>query len=1246
MKNASAAFGYLNIWRTVFLFFLFFVFFWNFSAAQFQGVNFTGGNFQIQFPPYVTTTTVSAWGGGGAGGGVNNSNGSKVGAGGGGGAFVQSNLAVSGNIVYNGVAGPRGIGVDAGNGNPGNDSWFVSNTTLLAKGGAGGGFGTTTNYGAPGTGGLLSASIGDLRRSGGTGTQGSRGSYSGAGGGSGGFSSNGGNAVNGTGGVAGTGTPAGAAGANGRTGNNPGSAGTVPGSGGSGSYRGSGTNTSAGGDGGDGRVNITYEGYCRPFVSNNSTYINNFSTSGGIVNINKVSTGIGAYGYQNFYDTDVISVNEGDNFTATFNLVGGTAGVSIWIDYDKNNVFDAGEVVYSSGAFLPNGNTTTPSIVIPIGTTPGDYVIRIITDWYAMSPGACGSTRGEAEDYKLTVMVPSCPAPTNLSADNVTGTSADLSWTGSGSSYDFEWGAVGFTQGTGTMVTGASNPYPLGGLTPNTNYEYYVRANCGGGDYSAWAGPYNFRTTCGSIIDEFPYTETFEMDSDLLGCWVVYGYTTLQTWYLSQGNYSGSITNAHNGERNALYYTGSDIGFPAILASPRMDISGLTSPSVSFWYSNEAWFGDIDELRVYYKSSYGAPWTLIPGAVYTTTHSNWTYVELNLPNASDEYYVGFEGIGEWGHGITLDDVTFYDAAADCKYTNTYQADGNWSYANPGPVDNSDKKVVVKGNLTVNSEDEYCSVEVRPSGNLQVNSNLTVSNEVKNLATSDRFVVASDANLKQVNPGTNTGDITVRRMATVPSNQYNYWASPVVGQDLYDLYPNLPPNRVMTYNTWDDYFTILPSNTNPVSSFGIGYSIKGPTSNSPQNSSGGTGVTASFVGVPQNESLIPEENNIMVTTFDNDDNFNLIGNPFPSNLDLEKFYNDDNDNNPTTGNAAKFETPSVYFWDNIGNTEIYQQGSGYSQSNYAIYNMPFGGGTAAPCYEDTNCTISSGKKPNGIVKPGQGFIINVKQGETSLTVNNDMRTTALKINPTDGDAEYFKNGSNLSSVNDEAKRNDKFWLELINPAGTRVQTAIGYFERAENTFEVYDSEILSESVSENIYTLSHDNVKLAIQGRKGLFHDDDEIPLVVKLFEEGRYKIQLEETKGIFISYQNIYLKDKLLGVIHNLSDSGAYEFEADAGVHNDRFEIVFKDGTSAGPVLTAASQVHIRKINKEIVISSTKDKLMEVEIFNFDGWSVYKNTNVNALELKIPAQKFGKQIIVIKAQTESGEIVTRKMINK
>ncbi|MCL4856263.1 MAG: choice-of-anchor J domain-containing protein, partial [Flavobacteriales bacterium] len=102
----------------------------------------------------------------------------------------------------------------------------------------------------------------------------------------------------------------------------------------------------------------------------------------------------------------------------------------------------------------------------------------------------------------FSYMPAACMQPSNLSATLVTSNSASLGWieNGSATSWNVEWGTSGFTQGTGTMVTGTTNnPEPITGLSPSTAYEFYVQADCGGAGTSTWVGPYAFTTagTCG-----------------------------------------------------------------------------------------------------------------------------------------------------------------------------------------------------------------------------------------------------------------------------------------------------------------------------------------------------------------------------------------------------------------------------------------------------------------------------------------------------------------------------------------------------------------------------------------------------------------------------------------------------------------------------------------------------------------------------------------------------------------------------
>ena len=83
-------------------------------------------------------------------------------------------------------------------------------------------------------------------------------------------------------------------------------------------------------------------------------------------------------------------------------------------------------------------------------------------------------------------LIPSCKRPDNVTVSNIDTTSAVVAWTerGNATAWEIEYGPVGFTPGNGTTVPASTNPFTLTGLTAGTEYDVYVRANCGGGDIS------------------------------------------------------------------------------------------------------------------------------------------------------------------------------------------------------------------------------------------------------------------------------------------------------------------------------------------------------------------------------------------------------------------------------------------------------------------------------------------------------------------------------------------------------------------------------------------------------------------------------------------------------------------------------------------------------------------------------------------------------------------------------------------
>ena len=294
--------------------------------------------------------------------------------------------------------------------------------------------------------------------------------------------------------------------------------------------------------------------YCVPTVSaNNADEIRNFTLS-NLNNNSPASEGVA--GYMNYAGTVApAQLSIGVPYVAS--LTGGTGsgnhGAAIWIDYNQNGTFEASEKVSFIGNTIGASATASfPEFIVPNGTPLGIYRLRVQyqhnVSGELLDPCVATSQFSETEDYNIEVFpTPTCLQPSGLTASNLTGTSAQLSWTSTGSLFDIEWGTQGFVQGTGTIVSGVTFPYTLNTLLPNTSYSYYVRTDCGATDgVSLWSGPYTFKTPCVSVTN---FYENF--DSSLTGttapmpdCWSKAGNGTT---YIT----TGSV--APNSPANRLY---------------------------------------------------------------------------------------------------------------------------------------------------------------------------------------------------------------------------------------------------------------------------------------------------------------------------------------------------------------------------------------------------------------------------------------------------------------------------------------------------------------------------------------------------------------------------------------------------------------------------------------------------------------------------------------------------------------------
>jgi len=164
------------------------------------------------------------------------------------------------------------------------------------------------------------------------------------------------------------------------------------------------------------------------------------------------------------------------------------------LDWTQNGLEPEWEIEYGMAGFTPGTGTASVVNTHPTGIngltadTDYDYYVRAI----------CGAGDSSVWVGPITFHTTiSCAQVSGLNISSLTTTSVDLGWSFGAveTEWNVEYGAAGFAQGAGTTVnisnTASTN---VTGLTPGTDYEFYVQAICGAGDSAVWVGPFSFTT--------------------------------------------------------------------------------------------------------------------------------------------------------------------------------------------------------------------------------------------------------------------------------------------------------------------------------------------------------------------------------------------------------------------------------------------------------------------------------------------------------------------------------------------------------------------------------------------------------------------------------------------------------------------------------------------------------------------------------------------------------------------------------
>lgn len=500
-----------------------------------------------------------------------------------------------------------------------------------------------------------------------------------------------------------------------------------------------------------------------------------------------------------------------------------------------------------------------------------------------------------------------------------------------------------------------------------------------------------------------------------------------------------------------------------------------------------------------------------------------------------------------------------------------------------------KDAIIDGDYDTSVEGSFSanSLTVNASNTLTITSGevVVLADAFVNNGTAANVVVNSDGNLVQnaVAP-VNSGSITVRRdTQALMRLDYVAWASPVAAQNLLGFSPQTTTNRFYTYNTSTNVYQTIDPTTNAFSGAN-GYLIRMPN-NHPVTP---TVWTGEFTGVPNTGTINHTMANIAVGQ-----RFNLVGNPYPSAIEISKF---------TTENNSRI-TGTLYFW---------RKTNGDPGSAYVTYI----GGIWSNGSTDQNINV------------GQGFLVEALGSETNVRFTNNMRSVS--------------NGTSYKTAQEiQTEESHVIWLKLKKDAAEVAFLAVGYSTDATNGIENgKDAKAISDS--ELTLTSLVDATEFAIQQRALPFVTTDEVALRFKTNVAGTYTISINQLSGLFTGNQNVYLKDMLTNVTHDLKLQD-YSFTTVAGTFDNRFKIVYENSTLGVDTFIPENGIIAYVDSKILNIESVNQSIESVTIYDISGRLVAQKSKINATTTELSLNGIAKQVLLVQISTDKG-VVTKKII--
>ncbi|MFI1772846.1 LamG-like jellyroll fold domain-containing protein [Thalassobellus citreus] len=608
----------------------------------------------------------------------------------------------------------------------------------------------------------------------------------------------------------------------------------------------------------------------------------------------------------------------------------------------------------------------------------------------------------------------------------------------------------------------------------------------------------------------------------------------------------------------------------------------------------------------------------------------------------------------WLHGDVWD---IEDAATNKDWSIVKilsDVNANHNVKTLGLIIDTDKKLTVQGDYLVEN-----------SSYLELNGTLDLQDDSQLIQTSNSDLVTSS-----------TGKIKRRQEGTASAYWYNYWASPVGATGVTILSDN---NGAINNSNNSDYrlellkddsemncqFTSAYTANGNISTYWLYTFINGKTywdwaQIAPSaNLKPGVGYTQKGTGIPDSEQQYifegkPNNGTILVDVTDvggpgSVANVSkteyLLGNPYPSALDIYKFIDD---------NAGIIDG-TLNLWQQWSGSShnLDEYNGGYAQVNKlgSIRAYQFVG-----FYGATNGQQDGTITPSRYLPVGQGFIVEIITDGT-VEFNNSQR---VFIKEADADGTYdngsvfSKSGNSKSSKSNTSNKEvidnsmQKLRLEFNSVIGpkTRRELLLGFSPDTSDEYD-YGFDAKNTEVNNNDLHLSLDGQDMNIQAYSEITADKV-VPLNFKSSGSNTFDIKITELENIDES-QEIYLKDNQTGTYFNLREDTAYQFTSDQGKFNTRFEIVFQSeqqSLSTEEALATENFIYYKNSDHKLYAKKLNTSVSKISLVNMLGQTVleFREVSQESLNNGLNISNISSGTYVTYFRTEDHQVFTKKII--